>query len=289
MRRYFILQFVVVFALSARVCAAQPLSTGQLHNGDSSIGSTEDYSRLSYFTPGLNVLSDNVYNGRHDTNAAPFITPSLSFHYRNGLFGTASLSYAPKQNKIALYTLTAGYQVEREDYEWGVAASKYFYNNATTTIRSGLTADIDIYGTYTGWWLVPNALADILFGRKATDYVAGLGLSHRFFLERQALLIEPAFYVSGGTQQYYASYFARKKKAATETVVLDNPQQFRLLNYELKLDVEWERGPFVVTFAPVYDIPVSPAKASYKSQYFEEQLSNIFWIQLDAVWRLKMK
>ncbi len=253
--------------------------------------SSADFSRLSYLGFGLTGVSDNVFMGRHDSLAVPYLTPQLTLHLRNGLFVTASASYSPQHGRIDLGTLEGGWERERADYNCGASLSKYFYNASSTVIRSAVSADLNAYGEYTGWLIAPKATLDALFGTQNTDWAISLGVSHNFLFERAGIAVQPSATAWAGTQHFYNNYLARKatKKKATELVSVTNAERFRVLDYQLSVPVQWERGRWQLTLTPFYDVPVNAAALTVAKKKLTEQLSNVAWVQVDALWRLPLK
>lgn len=80
----------------------------------------------SYFSLGLNYLSNSVYNGRKDSLATPYLTPSLGYYDKSGFFVSGSLSYLMRTgaSRIDLFSLDAGYDFSIKKFDGEIAVSK---------------------------------------------------------------------------------------------------------------------------------------------------------------------
>src|SRR5476651_1404900 len=106
---------------------------------------TDSTKETSYFKISGSYLSNAVYNGRKDSLATPYITPSFGYYDKSGFYVSGSLSYlaSAKESRIDLFSLDAGYDFNfTNKFSGSVYASKSFYNQASTAIQS------DIKGTF---------------------------------------------------------------------------------------------------------------------------------------------
>src|ERR1700712_5740709 len=64
----------------------------------------------SYFSAGLSYLTNSVYNGRKDSVATPYITPTIGYYDKSGFFIDGSLSYLSRagSSRIDLFNIEAG-------------------------------------------------------------------------------------------------------------------------------------------------------------------------------------
>lgn len=223
----------------------------------------------SYFSLGLSYLSNSVYNGRKDSLANPYLTPSLGYYDKSGVFISGSLSYLMRTgaSRIDLFSLDAGYDFNIKKFEGEIAVSKSFYNDSSTNVQSQISASVYASGGYDFGFIKPSFDAAVDFG-SATDFMLGLGLEHTFYAANDNLEITPSFRANGNTQNYYGSYYNKRRvggKRKTGGIVYDvtaevqNASQFKMLDYELSLPLHYSLHKFGISVTPVYAIPVNPA------------------------------
>src|SRR5438132_1294156 len=90
----------------------------------------------SYLKMSVSYLSDNVYLGRSDSLKTPYITPSLGYYHKSGLYATIGGSYLTTERSIDLFNLTAGYSLSKGKWDGEITTEKYFYNSTSYSVRS---------------------------------------------------------------------------------------------------------------------------------------------------------
>ena len=240
-------------------------------NAQSSKRSKTD-SASSYFKADASFLSNYIYNGRQDSLRTPYLTPTIGYYDKSGLWVSGSLSYLanPNDSRIDLYSLDIGYDFDLTDHFSGsVYANKSFYNDASTVINSALKGSIGSTISYDLDFLQVNAGIDILFSNKA-DIATNIGLSHAFYIGDKGSLytITPTVTTNLSTLHYYEGYANRKagKKAnqvipnlqsiTVETTVNNN--QFTLMDYEISLPFTYDSKKIGFFITPTFAIPKNP-------------------------------
>ena len=240
-------------------------------NAQSSKKSKTD-SAISYFKADASYLSNYVYNGRQDSLKTPYLTPTIGYYDKSGLWVSGSLSYLanPADSRIDLYSLDIGYDFDLSDHFSGsVYADKSFYNDASTVINSALKGSIGSSISYDLDFLQVNAGIDILFSTKA-DIATNIGLSHAFNIGDKGSLftITPTVTTNLSTLHYYEGYANKKagKKAnqiipnlqsiTVETTV--NNKQFTLMDYEISLPFTYDSKKIGFFITPTFAIPKNP-------------------------------
>ena len=240
-------------------------------NAQSSKKSKTD-SAISYFKADASYLSNYVYNGRQDSLKTPYLTPTIGYYDKSGLWVSGSLSYLanPADSRIDLYSLDIGYDFDLSDHFSGsVYADKSFYNDASTVINSALKGSIGSSISYDLDFLQVNAGIDILFSTKA-DIATNIGLSHAFYIGDIGSLftITPTITSNLSTLHYYEGYANKKagKKAnqiipnlqsiTVETTV--NNKQFTLMDYEISLPFTYDSKKIGFFITPTFAIPKNP-------------------------------
>jgi len=229
-------------------------------------------SASSYFKADASFLSNYIYNGRQDSLRTPYLTPTIGYYDKSGLWVSGSLSYLanPNDSRIDLYSLDIGYDFDLTDHFSGsVYANKSFYNDASTVINSALKGSIGSTISYDLDFLQVNAGIDILFSNKA-DIATNIGLSHAFYIGDKGSLytITPTVTTNLSTLHYYEGYANRKagKKAnqvipnlqsiTVETTVNNN--QFTLMDYEISLPFTYDSKKIGFFITPTFAIPKNP-------------------------------
>jgi hypothetical protein len=252
-----------------------------------------DYNHQTYIAAGLRYLSDNVYLGRKDSLHLPYLTPLLTYHHRSGVFASAAVSYVPVpgRDRVDLVTLEAGYDHDfGKNISAGAYADYFSYSNETNNIKSGQNFSMGAYAGYTDDIVEPQIGVDVNLGEQ-TDYVVSLLLDHNFSLLQDRLTITPAAGVFAGTQRYYDTYLKKvnpaKKKSKTETAT-SATSDFKIVDYECSLPVKYEYRQWLLLATPTYAIPVHPATSAENGKTVKEDLSDSFFITLEADFRLKL-
>jgi hypothetical protein len=79
--------------------------------------------KSSHWIADLPYQSNDVYLGRRDSVSVPYITPSIGYHDRSGLFLTGSFSYLPKagMSRIDVVTIEGGYSYTSDGLSAGIS------------------------------------------------------------------------------------------------------------------------------------------------------------------------
>ncbi len=255
---------------------------------------SQDSSRHSYFKASASYLTNAVYNGRKDSLALPYFTPSLSYHHASGLYIKGSLSYlsSASRQQVDLVAVDAGYAfniVKRLGAD--IYASKYFYSQSSTAARSEMEGGLGASITYDPGIVTISGSADLFFSQQ-TDPFASLGLSHNFGIgnDDDSWTIEPGILANFGTQNYYHDYLQnrpnkRKRSETTTTVTTRDHNSFTVLDYELAVPVYYDGKKWGLAFTPTYAIPQSPSTVSVtgplgNTKTVTEKLENTFYAEL---------
>ena len=253
----------------------------------------DPYDEQTYFMYGAGYLSNNVYLGRKDSAALPYIGPYLGYHHKSGFYAKAHASYLPKKKvgRFDMFTAEAGYEHSYTDHiVAGASAEKYFFNANTTSIRGKTSASTGIWGQYSNSWIQPQLSFDANFNKKSTDFVTGLQLDHDFVLSDGKMHIAPTVCMYAGTQHYYEEYLVagllKKDKSLKLKKVLANAGGFVPLDYEISTKITWRPGKWLFTVTPLYAIPVSPSVITLPViGTLTEKISNTFYISVDICHR----
>ena len=264
--------------------------------------------KKSYFQASIGYLSNNVYLGRKDSSVTPYITPTFGYYHKSGLFANLSASYLASagEGRIDVVTAEAGYSISKGNFEGELTADKFWFNSSSYNVRSEVKGSIALYGSYDLGFIKPTVSPTVNIGNKSSDFALILGLEHSFTFSDDAFEIIPTIKGGWSTQNYYNSYYKKRKfvvkrKGVTTTVngtrsgsVL-NASQFKMLDYEFTLPISYTIKKFTLNFSPVYAIPVNPAvvvvtttKVGYPTvvKTSTETLENSFYFQATITYKL---
>jgi hypothetical protein len=254
----------------------------------------------SFWLANINYLSNNVYLGRKDSVLSPYFTASVGYYHKSGLFVNASASYLtePGQGRIDLATIDGGYSLIKPKFEGLVTISKYIFSSESYNVRSEIEGSANIFIAYDFDFIKPTLQTTLNFGDN-TDYAAELGLEHTFYAIERKLTITPTFDVNASTQNYYNNYYkfrrySPKRKlirrlfgSGTLSAYVENPGEFKILNYECSLPVTYSIKKFTFNFSPSYAVPQNAAVVDVTitstrfgtttKQRGKEQISNSFF------------
>lgn len=261
----------------------------------------EEKSDLSFAKLSINYTNDYVFMGRTDSLKAPYLTPSLAYFHKSGLFAKGSFSYLTSsgQNRIDLSVLSMGYDAVGKSVYGGGALSAYFFNQDSYAVPSAMVGFLNGYLGY-----------DFKFFELATD--ASLGLSDEldvfggievlrtFYIFKNHLLVSPSIYVNAGSQNYYNEYYSTRSSQITQgggygkgsgkgnqgggvtsqktQVEVEEVSKFQVLDYEFSMNITFKSGPLRLVFIPIYAIPVNASTVKVGEDIvFEEILDNVFY------------
>jgi hypothetical protein len=260
--------------------AAQDSAARQKHLKDS-IETEMDYDfndptlfqLKSFWLESVNFLSNNVYLGRKDSVPSPYITESIGYYHKSGLFINASASYLtePGQGRIDLFTIDGGYSLITKKFDGILTVSKYFFSPESYNVRSDIEGTVDIFLAY-DLGIVKTTLQAILNFGDNLDYTTELGLEHTFYALDRKLRITPTFNANASTQNYYNNYYKysrytldRRKilkrvlGAVTISAFVEDPGQFKIMDYEWAIPISYSLKKFTFNLSPTFALPVNPA------------------------------
>jgi hypothetical protein len=268
------------------------------------------FPRKSHFMASLTYLNNNVYLGRKDSVATPYITPMFGYYHKSGLYINGSVSYLAiaNESRIDLITAEAGYNIRAGNFEGQASAAKYWYNASSFNVKSEIKGSLAFFAGYDFGFIKPTLTPALYFGEKM-DISLTMGIEHSFYFDDDDIEITPAINVNASTENFYSSYYElrrysekRKKRSTSvnETIsgTLPNAGQFQILDYELTAPISYTLNKFTLNFSPVYAIPVNPAIISLSTKIGNEApkttnsleaVSNSFFFQLGITYKFSIK
>lgn len=228
-----------------------------------------DGTDKSYFEAGLSYLSNNVYLGRHDSLRIPYLTPSFNYYNKSGFYAGTSLSYMTSagNSRVDLVEIEAGYAFTKNKFSGIISAEKDFYNSQSKNVRAETKGSLNGTFSYDFGFIKPLLQGGIVFNTR-DDYYAAFGLGHSFFFADDNLEVNPSLLINAGTQNYYNSYYTKRKFATkrkdqtgsgtTIKAYLPNVSNFKIMDCEFSLPVDYSLGKFVFDITPTEAFPVNP-------------------------------
>ncbi len=254
------------------------------------------FGRRSHPQLTLSYLSNNVYLGRKDSAANPYLTATLGYLHKSGLFVDLSASYLPvtENMRIDLISLDAGYTFRAGNFSGEFTASKFWYSASSTNVKSDLKGSISFLGAYNIGPIKPSLSPTLNIGTKL-DFAFSMGLEHTFYLFKDAMDLTPTFNANASTQNYYEYYYSVRKFKNKKTTVrgsisqqLEGSSQLKMLDYEFSVPINFTIKKLTLNFSPFYAIPTHPAvvvtatkKGNQPPTYVRatEKLGNSFYFQ----------
>lgn len=249
----------------------------------------------SYFLVDLSYMNDAVFMGRRDSIAVPYILPSIGYYDKSGLFLDASASYltGSDEQRVDLFLATAGYLFDSLKWSGGVSGTAYFYNENSYNVQSEVVADITGILGYDLKALELSVYVGSYFNKNSSpDIFLGLLVDHTFHAFDRSLLMTPRASLFAGSQYFYQEYYSTSRlgnrkgqgkgsggtgSMETTKVEIVEASEFKLLNMELSLPLQYHHKHFIFSFTPVWAFPQSSATLTTEDGVFEEELDNVFY------------
>ncbi len=229
----------------------------------------DSITKKSYFKFSTSYLSNYVYNGRKDSIATPYITPSIGYFNKKGFDVSFSGYYLNlvNEHRFDFFSFDFNYNHEFTDnFSTGLVASRTFYNKSTSTLSSNIKGNIGANTDYNFGFIELFIEGDFLFSQK-TDFALDIELEHEFSLKngKDEFKITPTFDINFSTLNYYEGYLNKKigKKivhnnpniATVNAVTTVDDNRFTLLDYEFSVPMSYQTKQFVFFLTPTYAIP----------------------------------
>src|SRR5258708_12752575 len=155
--------------------------------------------KKSHWIAELAYQSNDVYLGRRDSISVPYVTPSIGYHDKSGLFLTGSFSYLPKtdMSRIDVVTIEGGWSYTSDDLSAEVSAAKDFYSDQSYAVSAEIKGRVSAHVSYDLGFIEPFVDLGASFSANA-DVGLGFGLEHPFSFLNKKLQVDPAFQMNIG-------------------------------------------------------------------------------------------
>jgi hypothetical protein len=257
---------------------------------------SDPYDELTFYSVGVNALTNNSYMGRVDTSAVPYLTTYAGYQLYNGLYINALASYAPliKKGQFDVFTINAGYDRNfGKKIVAGVNFERNFFHRNSPNIRAAIEQSIDFYIFRKGHILEPQLGYRAIQGATFTDMVINFSVDHNFRFKDNAINIIPTFTLNFGSSNYLNAYYTKRLKkydinASTAPVVL-NSGNTKPLDIEFSAKTTYCKGEWLLTLVPSMFIPLSPETILRPQGKIKEATSTNFVLELDICYRHERK
>lgn len=275
MKFFYIPLFILLFLFTSSGAFAQNTTTEDPEDLLDKLEKAMSEKQAS-FKVGVNYLSNNVFMGRADTVRTPTIITDVKYTFKNGIYLSGTVNYIPNRvtNKLDGGSASLGYNFDITDnMGGGVSFTQLFYTANSTQIGSAIGSTINANLNYDIESIItPTVSVDYNFLKQGFghDIFVNAGLSHDFtidgiFTGNDFFIISPTVSLNAGTQNFYDAYFVLKKykltakalalESAVESLIIKRKNQlsqFKMLDYEFSVPVEYKMGALILSFTPTY-------------------------------------
>ncbi len=264
----------------------------------------------SYATLKVQYSSDNVFLGRASILKAPYISTSLNYYHKSGLFLKTFTSYLPNGNNsgIDLFSSSLGYHFLANDYYFILGGTKYLFNANSTSVYSSLVGNLFASVNRDFNWMSISA-ATVLYFSQYTDFNLDITFDHDFYAFNGNLRIAPSIDINIGTQNYFGNYNNIKRFGGGMSQNNMNATggasgmggmgggsygnnygsqsgNFNVLDYELSIPINYTIHRVNLEFTPVYAIPLNPATIQNGQTSYSENLSSKFYFSFGILYKI---
>ena len=250
---------------------------------------------FSYFLANVSYINDNVFMGRRDSIAAPYLFPSIGYYNKSGFFADASLSFltGSEANRVDLFLLSTGYNFNLNKFSGGISGTAYFFNEESFNVMSSVLGDLTgIVGYDFEVMEASFSLTGYFNDGSSTDIITGLMLDRTFYAINKNLMINPSISMYAGTQHFYQQYYSSSRlgnrkgngmgnsgsEAAEPNMInIDEVEKFKVLNIELAIPFHYNYRHFFFSFYPMMAFPQSSATVINEDTIVEEDLKPVFY------------
>ena len=250
---------------------------------------------FSYFLADVSYISDNVFMGRRDSIAAPYLFPSIGYYNKSGFFADASLSFltGSEANRVDLLLLSTGYIFNLNKFSGGISGTAYFFNEESFNVMSSVLGDLTGIVSYDFEVMEASfSLSGYFNDGSSTDIITGLMLDRTFYAINKNLMIDPSISLYAGTQHFYQQYYNSSRlgnrkgngmgnsgsgAAEPNMINIDEVEKFKVLNIELAIPFHYSYRHFFFSFYPMMAFPQSSATIINEDTIVEEDLKPVFY------------
>jgi hypothetical protein len=268
--------FAVVLLITWTALKAEPLKLRlYADTNNTKTADADTVIRKQSATIGVSYGSDLQFFGRTGPVTYPFASADAIYNFKNGVFlygsGVKVLGYDPF---VAEIDLGGGY-VYNISKQWIGSASytRFLFNkDAAQVIKSASANDLNLNNSYNWNFAKSGIILDYLFG-KASDAFVTINTSKYFeskfsiFDDKDYMTFTPAIAAIFGTQNFVQRYADdHEYQEDVNNLFYSNPNVhnmahnnglFKLLDYNIKLPIAYNRPHYTFEFSYKYSIPLN--------------------------------
>jgi hypothetical protein len=258
----------------------------------------ETPEKRSYGKVSLEFINRSVYLGRMDSVTTAYLTPSIGYYDKSGVFVSGAASYLAHsgENRFDIFNIDAGYEFSIGNFNGEITAEKSFYSSNSTNVRSEVKGNLTAQASYDFGFIESSLQPGINFGNK-NDYFLEWKVDHDFTAVANKLIITPSFLLNATTRNFYGSYYGKRKlkkkngPGLAGSVSVKDASKLKLMNYELSLPFYYTIRNFSIGFAPSYSIASNPALITIITKpasgppvtnTITEKIKNLFYFSFEA-------
>jgi hypothetical protein len=221
-------------------------------------------TQKAQFKVSLNYNSALNYYGRIDSLESSGFFPMAELWFNPNFYINAAPIFVNNKVQSMEYAGTvasAGYQYMDEKWLTNLYVLKPFYKEGSELVQSALKAQTGISVSRLNKVLNVSVGGDVKFSDKV-DLGAMAGIDHLFRIENadnSVLVIDPSFYVHGGTQQFSRTYTKKRNNGIllppTNEEVTEEVNRFNLLAYEASVPIVYAKNKWMLIATPSYVVP----------------------------------
>lgn len=221
----------------------------------------------------LGYSSNQIYNGRADSLAVPYMTGSFKYLNKSGFYAKTSLSYLTSSyaQRIDLIGVGIGYQkLINDQFLVTGAFDKSFYNSNSFSVSSEILGNLGASFYYLNDFVDLGTSFGAIFTTGKSDVSVNFDLSHDFSFADNKWSIEPTANINFSTRHYSEIYSnSRKNKNSNSgnmvrgseitTIQTIGADKLSLMNYDFSLPINYYGKGFSAFISPAFSIAQNPS------------------------------
>lgn len=267
--------FAVLFIITSTALWAMPVRLQLRADTTPKATDTDTVIRKQSATVGVSYGSDIQFFGRTGPITYPFASSYAIYNFKNGIFlygsGVKVLGYNPFFDEI---DLGGGYLYNiTKQWTSSVSYIRFLFNkDAAQVIKSGSSNDFNLNSSYNWGIAKSSVILDYLFGT-TNDVFLTVNTSKYFeskfsiFDDKDYLTFTPTIAAIFGTQNFVQQYSVdHQYRQDYDNLFYSNPSiprqahdngLFKLLDYNIKLPIAYNRTHYTLEFSYKYSIPLN--------------------------------
>ncbi|MBT8221280.1 MAG: hypothetical protein KJP00_15740 [Bacteroidia bacterium] len=250
---------------------------------------------------GIRYTSDYYYAGRADSTRVPYLSPSIGYFHKSGLYIRGRLSYltAANNGRVDRYIFSGGFNYFGKNFATGFSISEYIFNDLSYAIQAEMNTYVSVFAGYDFNAAIVYLDAGIGFS-EGSDVFLSAEINKPIFAFANRLRISPAILINIGSLRYYNEYYTMRSQATGErkgkgrmpsTTIstiseIESYEKFQVLDYELDLALSYSMNDIRFYSSLTWTFPVNPSTIVSDKETYTEDLQNGFYWSMGIIWTL---